>query len=399
MNTDKKHPTEVPANTLFTNAQKTLADQIASTNVNLNVWKMFAQYWTETTYIDEANYDIINRTIADNAFRVYYRNILADFKEAARLVSAETAETDEESLAKANKLLVIDMLTVYTYNRMVDIYGNIPYSEALDIETTITPKYDDASGIYADLFTRLDADINGLDEAGGSFGDADIYYGGDVAAWKTFGYSLKLKMAIHVADVANLDPQAKAEAAAPNVFTSSADDCELVYEGASPNTNPLYEDLVLSGRKDFVPANTIVDIMNDRNDPRRPYYFDTIAGQPEYTGGQYGYSNSYSNFSHIAESIQVPEFPLELLSYTEIEFYLAEAAARGWSVGGDAESHYNAGITNSIMEWGGTQYEVDAYLSQDNVAYATAAATWQVAIATQSWLASFTRVFVGGTTW
>ena len=55
-----------------------LVDQISSTDVNLNVWKLFAQYWTETTYTDEANYDIINRTIPDNTFQQYYDGNDAD---------------------------------------------------------------------------------------------------------------------------------------------------------------------------------------------------------------------------------------------------------------------------------------------------------------------------------
>jgi hypothetical protein len=46
MNIDEKHPTEVPGNYLFSNAQKALADQVASTNVNVNNWKLWSQYWT-----------------------------------------------------------------------------------------------------------------------------------------------------------------------------------------------------------------------------------------------------------------------------------------------------------------------------------------------------------------
>ena len=86
-NTDVKSPTVVPGESLFTNAQKQLSDQVSSTDVNLNVWKLFSQYWTETTYTNEANYDIINRTIADNTFRTYYTGILKDFKEAASILS------------------------------------------------------------------------------------------------------------------------------------------------------------------------------------------------------------------------------------------------------------------------------------------------------------------------
>ena len=395
MNTDTKHPVEVPGVTLFTNAQVALADQIASTNVNLNIWKLVAQYWTETTYIDESNYDIINRTIPDNNFRTYYRNILVDFKEASKLISDETAVGDDETIAKTNKLLIVDLMMVYTYHRMVDIFGNIPYSQALDVDNNITPVYDDAATIYQDMLDRIDNVIEGLDDSGGSFGEADLYYGGDVEAWKIFAYSLKIKIGINLSDVNGSLAQTTIEGAAPNAFTSSDDDCKLVYTNTTPNTNPLYEDLVLSGRKDFVPANTIVDIMNDLNDPRRDDYFD-LNDMPVYIGGDYGYSNSYLNFSHISDKIKVAEFPCPLLTYTEVEFYLAEAAARGYSVG-DAEEHYNAGIESSIIEWGGTEADYDAYIAQASVAYTSA--DWKKVIATQSWIASYTRGHVGWTTW
>jgi len=89
-NTNVKSPTVVPGESLFSNAQKGLSDQVSSTDVNLNVWKLFSQYWTETTYTNEATYDIINRTIPDNTFRQYYDGFLKDFKEAKTIIEART---------------------------------------------------------------------------------------------------------------------------------------------------------------------------------------------------------------------------------------------------------------------------------------------------------------------
>ncbi len=81
-------------------------------------------------------------------------------------------------------------------------------------------------------------------------------------------------MAITVADVPALNPGTKAsQAVAAGVMTSNADNATLQYKSTQPNTNPLYEDLVSSGRYDFVAANTIVDAMNTLNDPRRANYF------------------------------------------------------------------------------------------------------------------------------
>jgi len=103
-NTDKKRPVEVPGVYLFANAQKALADQEASTSVNLNVWKLWSQQWTETTYTDEANYDIINRNIANAQFQVYYRDILRDLKEAAIILEAEVVDGDVAAIEKKNRL-------------------------------------------------------------------------------------------------------------------------------------------------------------------------------------------------------------------------------------------------------------------------------------------------------
>ena len=90
-NTDKKHATAVPGGYLFANAQKALSDQTGTTNVNLNIFKIVAQYLTETTYQDEANYDIVNRPIPANMWRAYYRDALNDLQDARRSIKAETA--------------------------------------------------------------------------------------------------------------------------------------------------------------------------------------------------------------------------------------------------------------------------------------------------------------------
>jgi len=63
LNNNTKDPAEVSGESLFTNAQKNMFDQMITPNVNLNIFRMFAQYWTETTYPDESNYDLDTRTI------------------------------------------------------------------------------------------------------------------------------------------------------------------------------------------------------------------------------------------------------------------------------------------------------------------------------------------------
>jgi hypothetical protein len=403
-NTDTKNPAIVTGDALFSNGQLALADQISSTNVNLNIWKLFAQYWTETTYTDEANYDIVNRSIPDGTFQTYYRGFLKDLDEATKLIKATRPTSAVGETEKVNKLAIIELMNVYAYQNLVDIFGDVPYTEALDI-TKIHPKYDAAATIYSSLISRIDAALVKLDASQGSFGSADLIYGGDVASWKKFANSLKLKIGITIADANPTLAKATVEAAVTaGVFTSSNDDALMPYLAAI-HTNQIYVDVVQSGRDDFIPANTIVDLMNTLTDPRLPLYFteiDTSSTAVEklaYVGGIYGESNPFSQYSHIADAIIAPDFKGFILTYDEILFYRAEAAARTWSVGGTESALYNAAITASILSWGGTAAEATAYLAQPNVAYATATGNWKQKIGTQAYIAFYTRGLEGYTQW
>lgn len=401
-NTDKKRPVEVPGQFLFANAQKAFGDQTASTNVNLNNWKLFAQYFTETTYTDEANYDVVNRNCGSLLFRTYYRDILVDLKDAKRVITAETAVGDVAIAEKENRLLIIEILECYTYHELVDMFGDIPYTQALDIDN-LYPVYDNATAIYKDLISRTQAAVAGLDDSNGSFGADDLYLGGDVSMWKKFGNTLLVKLAINISNVDAAYAKPIIEGAYAGGF-AYGEHCSIAYPGGS-NSNPLYQDLVQSGRHDFVPANTIVDIMNNLEDPRRANYFtlcDT-SSNPDvqklvYKGGIYGESNPFSQNSHIADPIQESTYPMVMMDYTELAFYLAEAAEKGFSVGGSAAAWYENGIRNSFDTWGNTA-DADAYMAKSEVAYATAEGNWKQKIGTQAYLAFYVRGFHGWTSW
>lgn len=355
---------------------------------------MVAQYWTETTYTDEANYDIVNRTISDNIFDRYYRRVLKPFDEAKRLITeAELSPlgTEEE---RQNKLMIIELMEAYAYHNLINIFGDVPYSEALDIEN-ITPVYDDAAGLYTSLLAKIDAAVAGFDVNEPSFGSADFVYAGHVDAWILFGNSLKLRIGICLADVnASAAQTAVEDAVDAGVFTSGADNALFAYQGSTPNTNPLHEDLVLSGRSDFVAANTIIDIMVALDDPRIDEYFtnmidtsDNGVDDPVWIGGEYGYSNPFSGRAHVHDNIQAATFPGILLTYSEVQFYIAEAAERGWAVNQTAEDAYNAAVQASFDFWGSG--DATAYLA--GFANYTDYNSWQEAIGEQSWIAFYTR--------
>ncbi|MFC2113511.1 SusD/RagB family nutrient-binding outer membrane lipoprotein [Bacteroidota bacterium] len=403
-NIDKKRPAEVPGNVVFTSGLKNLVDQMSTPNVNLNIFRLIAQYWTETTYTDEANYDLVNRTIPDFTFRGYYRDALKDLDEAAKLITAEETLTAAEATAKQNRLAIIELVNCYAYQNLVDIFGNVPYTEALDL-TQVTPAYDDAWTIYQALISRVNTAIGQLDNSAGSFGGQDLIYHGDVDSWITFGQSLKLKLGITISDHDNAMAQTLVEAAvAAGVITSAADNALLNYMGAPPNSNPVHDELVLTGRKDFVGANTTVDIMNALADPRLAAYYTQVDTSTEtgveklaYVGGVYGANSSYSLHSHVNPSITAATFPGIMFTHDEMLFYIAEAAERGYSVGMTAEAAYDAAITASFDFWDISG--VASYLAKPEVAYTRAPGTWKERIAKQAYLAFYTRGLEAWTEW
>ncbi len=402
LNKDVKHPTVVPGQTLFSNAEKNLSDQVASINVNRNDFKLWAQYFTETTYEDESNYNIFNRNVPDNAWAVYYRDVLEDLKRADSLISMEKPILPADIAAQKNQLTIVDILAVYTWDRMETMWGNIPYTKALNVDNVL-PAYDDALTIHKDLLARISKDIQNLDVTNGSFGSADIIYNGDVSNWKAFANGLKVKMAIQIADVSSESALVKTSitSAAAGTFTSSAQNAIFSYLSGTPNTNPLFVDLTLSGRLDFVGANTFVDALNNLKDPRISSFFEgnikNSAGDVIYVGGQYGHVSAYSSFSHINTAIsEEPTYGNPLMTYSEIQFYRAEAAARGITSDG-AAGHYNKAITASFLYWGRTAAEAAAYLQKPAVAYDQN--TWKEKIGTQAWISFYLRGYVAWTEW
>jgi len=388
LNKNTKDPSEVSGESLFTNAQKALVDQVVNSNVNNNIFRLIVQYWTETTYTDESNYDLDTRTIPDDHWDILYRDVLKDFDESAKIIEKTTYETTENPSVKKNKLAIIEIMTVYTYSYLVETFGNVPYSQALSLNTPL-PKYDDGLTIYKDLISRINAAMGKLDQSQASFDNADNIYKGDVVLWYKFANSLKLRMGMLLADCDAATAKSSVESAAPHVISSNKENAAMVYGGYAPIWNPLYDDLIASGRHDFVPTSKIIDPMNTLEDPRRPFYFTTIDG--EYVGGENGASNDFTAFSHVSDKIQVKIFEGMVFDYAETEFLLAEARERGFAVGGTAADHYAKGIRASIEYWGGTTADADKYLSNPKVTYSTAVGTWKEKIGFQFWLALYNR--------
>lgn len=398
-NLNPKRAAVVPANAVFTMAEVSLIEQVNSLDQNQNISRLLAQYNAQTTYYGESTWNFYDRGLPDEMWETLYRDILLDFKEARRLIDLDATLHEQ---VKANQFAIIDILEVYAYHILVDMNGNVPYSDALGGRDNPTPEYEDAATIYSDLIARLGADANALNSAFHGMGNADVMYSGDIESWFRFANSLQFRLAMRIADVNPLLSKSTAEGAVlRGVFTDPTQSATLFYYGIDPHVNSIFDNMVSQGRSDFVAANTIVDTMNSINDPRRKYYFTDVDG--EYIGGNYGYRNSvYDDYSHFADAMLAPDYPATLLDYAEVLFLLAEASARGYNVGGgSAESLYNEAVTQSVIDWGGNTAEADDYLAQPEIGYSTGstAGDFRKKIGLQKWIALYNRGLEGWAEW
>lgn len=385
LNKNPKAASEVPSYTLFSNAQLNMANNHASPSVFNNIFRLIAQQWSETSYTTESNYDIGTNNLPQAWWHNLYRDVLKNLDESKKLIPNDVLDLD----VRKNQIAIVEIMEVFTYHYIVTTFGNIPYDQALNIDN-LQPSYDDAAGIYSKLLNKLNGAINNLNASAASFGGADLVYKGDVAKWKKFANSFRLKMGMMMADYDGNTAKAAVEAAAAGVFASNSDNAVFKFQATTPNTNPVWVNLIQSGRNDFVPASTLVNTMKSLSDPRLPLFF-TKDATDGYSGGAIGATNTYANFSHFVPAITAADFPTWFMDYAEVEFLLAEAKERGFNVPGTAEEHYNKAVTASILFWGGSQADADNYLANAAVKYTTATGSYKQKIGIQKWIALFER--------
>ncbi|MGA9211472.1 SusD/RagB family nutrient-binding outer membrane lipoprotein [Kaistella sp.] len=401
INTDPNSAYTTIPTTLITYTQKALSDHVTTPNVNTNNFRLTMQYWNETLYMQESQYDFASRSVSNQIYSDNYVLVLNNLTKAKGLIN-DYAPTATEAVTwpkvKANQLAIIDIMMVYTFQNLVDIFGNIPYSEANMLATITTPKYDDAATIYSNLISRLDADINSLDvNTTSNLGTADIYYGGNVSKWKKFGSSVLLKLGVTLADVnPTLAQSTASKAISYGLITDNADNCLFQYLAASPNYSPIYANVIASGREDYVAGKTIIDFMQASGDTRIGKYFQKSTDGGIYKGAIIGVPASLqggvSNLSLPGTFASTTTTPGILMNATEVNFYLAEAAKR-WALGSPA-TYYNAAINASFSQWG-IPADADAYLT----AHPYDDTNWKKSIGEQAWVALYNQPYTAWNTW
>jgi hypothetical protein len=386
-----KSPALVPPGPLFTYATKSLSDALADCG-GANTFRHIVEHWSQAVIQDAPQYNFNINNTCDTWWTRLYVNVLANLHVSDSILAQDKLSNQA---VIANERAIIDIMEVYTFNVLVNSFGNLPYSQALNYNL-LFPKYDDARTIHQDLLKRLASDISKLDPNNASFSATeDLFYGGKVSSWIAFANSLQVKMAMTDADADNATAKTLVETASPKAFVSGATDAVWQYL-AVPNNNPTYNALVLANRTDFIACKTLMDYLLGMNDPRLPGFFGTNSSGT-YSGGVIGVPTPYASVSKPSARLNQATTPFVLMDYIDMEFYRAEAIERGYNVGGTAELHYDSAIAMSIRYWGGTQAQALTYLARPDVAYTTASGTWRQKIGFQKWLALYCRGFDGWT--
>lgn len=416
MNTNPNQAPVVPTSSLLTSAQKQLMDHIWDEWHNGRFGMMYAQYWSANEYTDESRYQL-RQGVNDNYWTYYYagRDVtldgttngggIRDLQEIIRL----NEESPEEYSAYGdteNQIAVAMIMKAWMFQIITDIWGDVPYTEAMQGADVVDPAYTPQSEIYAGLLDELTAASDMIDVAESGFTTGDQIYEGDMEKWKKFANSLKLRVAIRMSDV---NPSAAAaaiqEAMLAGVFESNDDNALLPYLTSVPNNNPLNEDR--KEREDFAVSEPLIDLMLAYEDPRIDYYAEPNA-DGEYEGLTYGLTATQagaiavSEVSQPSSEVLEPDAPGVFMDYAEVLFTLSEAAARGFITTGTAVDYYNEGITASMQYWAGLGGEsIDAAAIENY--YTTMApydaANWKQSIGEQKWLALYMQGIQGWTEW
>jgi hypothetical protein len=362
INTDPNAPTAVPNSTLLTSSEVNLGYIIGgeATRMPSNIVQYYAGHRGQPN--EYARYDITPSS-TDGLWTNMY-NVLIDLK----TIENNTTATNDRLYTGISQLL-----QVYTFSVLTDTFGDIPYSDALQLSSKLTPAYDKQEDIYNNLLARVDLGIaNVTTNAGSNPGTADVVYGGSATKWAAFGNSLKLRLLNHLS--------LRRPAAAltflqtnPTLISNSVNDAKLVFGTSASNSNPIFQFDELSGRRDNAVANTIVDKMKSLADPRIAVYFKpivngTLAGQVlGNIPGDDTDDAGESLFSRTGSAYASTDSPVIFISAAEVNFIKAEIYFRASDVT-NATLNYNNAITQDLTSLGLATSTV-AYLANPLVTY------------------------------
>ncbi len=283
-------------------------------------------------------------------------------------------------------------LRAFTYQALVDCYGEVPYSEAF-VDGVTTPKYDDGKDIYAGILAELDealSKVDGSETVATNF----LFPGEDASAWIQFANALKLKIMMREIDAV---PEVQA---ALDVLVAEGNfpEDDIAYAGCWKNESgqmsPFFaEEFSTAWGSNQINVVANVAIINtmyqmDGNgnvtyeDPRLAAYFDK-NGSGEYTGTISGSNFSTSDAYKAAYWCRPKasyDMPVYLLTVAETDFFLSEYYARKGDAA-TAEQYYKDAIDASCATAGVTASAAIA------TQFPYSQANYKQSIGVQKWIA------------
>lgn len=350
---------------------------------------LFESMWPQLLSSTYNYYSNGDKYVASSGIIGYQNQLWIDDYRAASLASEMTTLAKEKQLNNLANVGII--MKILIMQHITDCYGDVPYSEALSGKAGVfTPKYDTQEEIYTSMLTELETAITALDAAGDK-PSSDLFYGGDIAKWKKFGYSLMLRSAMRLVKVnPTLARQYAEKAAAGGTFESIADNAYGRTDNSTGNGNGTSGALLVTeDYREVKWSKPLIDYLRVNNDPRlgvvaevppaglkngtnsslagsrdssaqigMPNGYDLLGGatdvtkRADYPGSTGAAGDVYplGKYSRPTTAIYLdrsaPEF---VLTYAETELLLAEAAVRGWTIPGTAAQHYRNGVAGALQ--------------------------------------------------
>jgi hypothetical protein len=325
---------------------------------------------TQTQFFEQFQ---IQPNDSNNSFNLVYATILND---------AENIIKDAGASNSPHYSGVAKILKAYTYQIAVDTWGSIPYYETQKLGENTKPKYDSDEVIYTELVNLLDqgiAEVNATTSTISPDLNSAIFPGAFSTTktnWIKFANTLKLRIFLHYSEknpaLAKSKIDALVASSAP-LMTSNLDSFQMNFVDAANARNPI--DQFETNRINNLVANAkLVNMMNSKADPRRPFFFTQLpANSGLYVGAVAGAPaspNSYSKFHTYLRGTQTGTAysgaaPIRMLTFAEYNFIRAEAALRFGSAG-SAQTFFSEGIKASMLSAGVSPANITTYLATTN---------------------------------
>jgi hypothetical protein len=249
-----------------------------------------------------------------------------------------------------------------------DLWGEVPFSEALQGRENRTPVFDAQQDVYTGMLDLLDEAIADLGkESVSSVGTSDFYYNGDADSWIKAAYALKARFYNHLS---KKDPSGSANDVLTSVAASFEDNSEsMIFDSFTTDAtgeHPWFQEL--NDRSHHAVSTTIFDIITDLGDPRGDLWFGTVGGAVVPAPNGTAFTDQGGNiYSRASGTYLTATSPLPIITYDEIKFLEAEANLR-LNNRPEAYAAYLAGIEAAMERAEVDDDDIVDYLAKGSIA-------------------------------